>query len=357
MTQSAPTEPVALHRAIIGAVAVVALVAAAFASGIALYRVRVVVVAAVAALMLATLLEPIAAWLRAHRFPASVATSVVLAGAGAILGLIGIWVIPQLWSGGSNLGPTLSKVGHDLSNWLANGPLHLTTADLRQFAGKLGLTSGGGASPLLRGLVGGAVTVAELVEGTVLVVVFSAFLITRGEGYLDWAIAAVPSRYRARARTAGRTIWETMAAYVRGVALNGAVNAILLGAALGVLRIPLAAPLTVVAFVGGFFPVVGTVSAGVLAAVIALATKGLGAAVLVAIVTAVLHHIELYVAGPLILGRWVRLHPTAVVAAIAIGWSVAGAIGIFLAPPALAVGLGVNRSFRELATGTPEEPR
>jgi len=356
MTQPASTTPAVVHRAIIGGLAVIILIAAAFATGMALYRVRVVVVAAVAALMLATLLEPVAAWLRNHRLPASAATTLVLTGAGTVLSLVGLWIVPQLWSGGGNLGPTLSKLGRDATDWLANGPLHLTTADLQSLAGKLGLTSGGGASPLLRGLVGGAVTIAEVAEGMVLVVVFSAFLITRGDRYLDWAISAVSARYRSRAGAAARAAWQTMAAYVRGVTLNGAVNAALLGTALAVLRIPLAAPLTLVAFIGGFFPIVGTVSAGLLAALIALATKGLGAAILVGAVTAILHHVELYVAGPLILGRWVRLHPTAVVAAIAIGWSLAGAIGIFLAPPALAVALGVGRSLRAAPGTAGEEP-
>jgi predicted PurR-regulated permease PerM len=86
---------------------------------------------------------------------------------------------------------------------------------------------------------------------------------------------------------------------------------------------------------------------------IALVTKGfLTALIVLAIVTGVMQ-LEGHVLQPFLLGRAVRLHPLAVVIAIACGVEIAGITGALLAVPVLAV---AKTAISSLLHDPPLEP-
>jgi putative heme transporter len=66
-------------------------------------------------------------------------------------------------------------------------------------------------------------------------------------------------------------------------------------------------------------------------------SSGPRTAVLVVGLTVLIHHVEGYVVGPVVLGRAVRLHKVAVLLALAVGGTLAGAVGAFLAVPTIAI--------------------
>jgi len=96
-------------------------------------------------------------------------------------------------------------------------------------------------------------------------------------------------------------------------------------------------PIGVLTFFGGFFPIVGAIAVGALAALVALVAKGPVAALVVVGVTIVIHNVEGYLVGPLVSRAAVRLHPVAVLLALAVGGVLAGIIGAFVAVPTAAV--------------------
>lgn len=339
-------EPGRLEHVILVAVAFIAVAAASAIVGFVIIRLRVLVVAAVIAMMVASGLDPATSWLERRGLRRGLGSGVVLTGLVTLLTLLVVWMVPQLWASGASLGEALSSVGSDLEKWLATGPLHVSVSDLRSLGSRLGLIGSGSSSSVVQGIVSGAVTVAEFLEGLVLAIVFTVFLSARGIRYADWAVAAVSAEHHQNAARLARVIWSTMGAYARAIACNGAVNAVLLGIAMAVLGVPAAGPLAVIAFLGGFFPVVGTITAGLLAALVSLAANGLVAAIVMVAVTAVLHHLEVYIVGPLIVGRLTRVHPAALVAALATGATVAGIAGLFLAPPLLVLGVTIVREVR-----------
>jgi predicted PurR-regulated permease PerM len=109
--------------------------------------------------------------------------------------------------------------------------------------------------------------------------------------------------------------------------------------------VPLVIPLATLVFLGAFIPIIGAVIAGGIAVLIALVTKGfIGAVIVLAVVIGVMQ-LESHVLQPLLLGRAVRLHPLAVVLAIATGLVAAGIAGALLAVPLLAV---LNAGIRSL---------
>jgi putative heme transporter len=96
-------------------------------------------------------------------------------------------------------------------------------------------------------------------------------------------------------------------------------------------------PLAVLTFLGGFFPIVGAAVAGFAAAMVALVSNGLPAALLVVGAVILVQQLEGNLLQPLIVGRSVKLHPVAVLLSLTAGGVLWGVAGAFLAVPLAAV--------------------
>ena len=118
-----------------------------------------------------------------------------------------------------------------------------------------------------------------------------------------------------------------------------------IGIGLAVLGVPLVVPLAFLTFVAAFLPLVSVV-AGVLAALVALVTKGLTTALLVVGLTVLVQQLEGHLLAPLLLGRAVSLHPVVIILALAAGAILGGIIGAFLAVPIAAVVTAVGTYLR-----------
>ena len=69
----------------------------------------------------------------------------------------------------------------------------------------------------------------------------------------------------------------------------------------------------------------------------------------------VIHNIEGYLVGPLVLGRAVKLHPVVILISLTVGTIIGGIIGAFLAVPTVAVILAVNEHYRAKHSAPPAE--
>ena len=117
------------------------------------------------------------------------------------------------------------------------------------------------------------------------------------------------------------------------------------------LGVPLAVPLAALVFLGAFVPIIGAVVGGGVAVLVALVANGpVSALIVLGIIIAVMQ-LEGHVLQPLLLGRAVKLHPLAVVLAIATGLVVAGIAGALFAVPLLAV---LNSGIRSLRSAADE---
>jgi putative heme transporter len=129
------------------------------------------------------------------------------------------------------------------------------------------------------------------------------------------------------------------------------VDAVVIGIGLLLIGVPLVMPLAVLTFFGGFFPLVGAVAAGALAALVALVTNGVVDALLVVALTTAVQQIEGDVLQPIVLARSVRLHPVVILLSLTAGAVLAGIAGAFLAVPVAAVATVVGGYFRERDQG------
>jgi predicted PurR-regulated permease PerM len=115
--------------------------------------------------------------------------------------------------------------------------------------------------------------------------------------------------------------------------------------------VPLAVPLSALVFLGAFVPIIGALVGGGAAVLVALVAQGpVSALIVLAIIVGVMQ-LEAHVLQPLLLGRAVRLHPLAVVLAVATGLLVAGIAGALFSVPLLAV---LNSGIRSLRSSSDE---
>ena len=147
----------------------------------------------------------------------------------------------------------------------------------------------------------------------------------------------VPPEHRVHVSAMAKRAWQALGGYVRGAAINGLIEAVLVGMALAVLGVPLVLPLAAITFFAGFLPVVGAVVAGSIASLVALVAGGMADALLVAAIFTAVQQLQNNVLEPLILGRSVRLHPLAIVLSLATGAVLGGVLGTLLAVPLVAV--------------------
>ncbi len=132
-------------------------------------------------------------------------------------------------------------------------------------------------------------------------------------------------------------LWWTLGAYFRAQMLVALVDAVAIGIGLVVLGVPLALPLAVLVFLGGFFPIVGAFVSGFVAVLVALADQGIGTALLVLGLVVLVQQAEGNLLEPLILSPVLRLHPFAVILAVTAGAVTSGVLGAFLAVPMAAI--------------------
>ena len=130
-------------------------------------------------------------------------------------------------------------------------------------------------------------------------------------------------------------------------AVTGYVIMVLLG-------LPLALPVAVLSFFGGFIPYIGQFITSAIAFLVAFAFGSTTDIVIMGIYTAVMNVVQGSVIAPLVYGRAVSLHPAVVLVAIPAGGTLGGILGMFLAVPVLGIAAGVWRHL--LAAMGSEDP-
>lgn len=326
-------------------------VAALFVVGQVLGTLASVVVPVAVALLLAALLDPAVRWLVGHRVPRAVATATVVVGGLGLLGGVLTFVVMAFVDGVPELTAQLVEGVDTLVAWLTDGPLRISEQQLGAAQQDLLRLIGDNQGVLTTGALTTAATLGETLAEILLAVFTLVFLLHDGAGIWGFLLRAVPSDVRTRVDVAGRRGLAALAGYTRATAVVAVVDAVAIGIGLAVLGVPLAVPLAALVFLGAFVPIIGALVGGGAAVLVALVAQGpVSALIVLAIIVAVMQ-LEGHVLQPLLLGRAVRLHPLAVVLAVAAGLVVGGIAGALFAVPLLAV---LNSGIRSLRSPADE---
>ncbi|MAT04517.1 MAG: hypothetical protein CL424_05680 [Acidimicrobiaceae bacterium] len=322
-----------------GAVAVV---------GWSLARLRVVLIPVFVALVMAALLSPLVGRL-ATKMPRILAVWATLLTGAAALGGLGYVLWGPLRNSVEDLGTEWDDARTEIEQWLIDGPLGLSAARVDQLSESAREAVERLGSGLLAEPSSAARAATEIVGGFFLTIVLTFFFLKDGSAMWRWFTEQIGTTRRTTLDEAGRAAFRAMQGWIRGVAITGVADAVLIGAALIILDIPAAIPLTVITFFAAFLPVIGATIAGGLATLIALVSDGPGTALIVAIVVLAVQQIEGDILLPLVMRRQTSLHPVVVLLALAVGAAIAGLVGAIVAVPvtaALSAAIATIRSSR-----------
>lgn len=303
--------------------------------GFLVVQLRLVVLPVLAALFLAPLLVPVAEFLKRRRLPDALAALISLVGGIALLAGIVTLLAPAVGNELDTLGESFRAGLEEVASLL--GTFGISEEEIDQAIddalAALGENSGG----IGQRVVTGALLVGEVLTGLLLAVVLLFFMLKDGERIWGWAVSLMPARRRPATREVGRRSWTTLGAYLRGVSLVALFDATLIAIALAILGVPLVLPLAVLTFFGAFFPLVGAVAAGFVAALVALVSNGVVTALIVVGVITLIQQLEGDVVYPFVVGRSIQLHPIAILLVLTAGAVVAGVVGALFAVPLAAI--------------------
>jgi predicted PurR-regulated permease PerM len=308
-----------------------------------LTRVPLVLIPVTIALILASAISPLVRWLTGHAWPRALA---VLASFVAILAVFGgvvtgvVFLIRSQWQELS----VRALAGVDqLHAFLNNGPVPVSDAQINATRDSIRtfFTSSAFGTEALTGLR----VAGEIAAGTVLLAVILFFFLKDGEKIRDFLFGFLPADHRAKAHLSALRSTAVLGGYLRGTAIVAAIDGLVVCLSLLILQVPLALPLGVFVFIGGFIPIVGATAAGTLAVAVALVSNGPVTAVIVLAIVIGTNQLEHHFLQPVLMGRVLRIHGLVILLALAAGTTLAGIVGALLAVPLTATGWTVIKTW------------
>lgn len=311
----------------------------------ALTQISLVVIPLLIALILATAIAPVVRWFVSKGCPTVWATMLSFLSILTVIGglLAGIFfAIKGEWD---ELVEHSSESFTRLWDFVKNGPLPVDDsmiADAQKWSTDF-LTNGSFGSGALAGLGAAGNFLAGL--GIVIVALF--FFLKDGSQMWSFFLGFIPEDKKEKTVLAGDKIISVLGGYVRGTATIAAVDAIIIWITLVILQVPLALPLAVLTFLGGFVPIVGATAANVFALMIALVFNGPAAAIAVLIVMIVSGQLEGNILQPILMGNALKIHGLTIILALTVGTILAGVVGAILSVPIVAAGWAVVKIWRD----------
>jgi predicted PurR-regulated permease PerM len=226
--------------------------------------------------------------------------------------------------------------------WLAGDPFYLDEKDINGYVDQLFsfVQSDGGA--LFSGALAVGSTAGHVLAGALIALFVTLFILIDGRGMWNWIVRLFPQRARAAIMGGAEAGWVTLTQFVKVQIFVAAIDAIGIGLGAFILGLfyggfPLVIPIAVAVFLASFIPVIGAVATGVFAVFVALVYLGPVPALIMLGIVILVQQLEGHVLQPFFMGNAVKVHPVAVVLAVATGGFIGGIPGALFAVPLVAV--------------------
>lgn len=311
-------------------------------------RLSEIVIPLALAVLLSALLTPVKRLLRARRVPAALAVLIPFLGLiAAVAGLIALVVLTVHSGLGSFQQHAVATYRNALTT-LSHSSLAISQSDINAAVASAEKTLKANSSKIAATAFTGADFLIHFVVALLLTLFLTLFFLIDGPGIWRWCVRLAPRRGRSGIDGAGKAAWLSLHEYVRVQVVVALIDGIAIGVVAAILGVPFAVPIGVLVFLGAFVPIVGSITTGLIAVFVALAYNGPLIALLMLVGLVVINQFETHVLHPLLLGGAVRLHPIAVVLAVAGGTILGGIVGAVFAVPTVAA---ANSAVKYLAGG------
>jgi predicted PurR-regulated permease PerM len=295
-------------------------------------------------------------WLHAHRLPRLLATFIVviamLAVLVGLLTLVGQQLATQLDDLKANVVEGISQ----LQNWARHGPLGLSDRQLQTWIDEVKAAITASDTSIVTRATEVGRGISHVVAGFFIALFATFFFLYEGDRIWSWIVVLFPQASRERINSSGHTAWHSLTAFVRATVVVAMTDALGVVAAAWVLGVPLMFAIGVLVFLGAFIPIIGALIAGSVAVLVALVAQGPWVALFMLLAVIAVQQFESHVLQPFLMGKFVALHPLAIIVAIAAGIIVAGIVGALIAVPLAACLNGVVRHLAQEARQYQEDP-
>ncbi len=310
--------------------------------GALIIQLRYIVVPFMVAILVSALLVPLVQFLVRHRWPKALAVALAMLGTLAIVAGLIVLVVSQIRSGFPALQAQSIEAYEGFKDFLANSQFHISDQDFDGYFDQAIAAIQADSQVLVSGALSFGSTAGHVLAGILLTLFATLFILIDGKRIWAWVVRLFPRRARPAIDGSGHAGWLTLTTFVKVQVFVAAVDAVGIGLGAWITGLffggfPMVIPITIAVFLGSFIPVVGAVVTGVVAVFVALVFLGPVAAVIMLGVVLLVQQVEGHVLQPLIMGAAVKLHPLAVVFAVAAGSFIAGIPGALFAVPIVAV--------------------
>ncbi|MBW8872902.1 MAG: AI-2E family transporter [Leifsonia sp.] len=312
-------------------------------------QLKLIVIPVLIAVLLSALLVPFKDFLVRHRWPKWLAIVVVLIALVIVVGGLLYLAIWQITRQSGELQKQSVEAFNGLQAWLTTGPLGLSPDQISNAFASIGKSFQQDSQVFLSGALSVGSTLGHVFAGALLTLFSTIFILIDGKSIWGWIVRVFPKKARPAVDGAGKQGWVTLRNFAKVQVLVASIDALGIGLGAFFLGLPLVIPIAVLVFLGSFIPVVGAVVTGAVAIFIALVFKGWVFAVIMLGVVLLVQQIEGHILQPLIMGSAVKVHPLAVVLAVAAGSLLAGIPGALFAVPFVAV---LNVMVHYISRGT-----
>lgn len=327
---------------VIVAVAVILVVELLAALGLVLFPL-------VVALFLTRILSIPAGWLQARGLRDGAVAAITVVGFLLVVAGFITLVAPPIVDEFRDLGPTVDDGIGEIEDWLVDDSgFDVTRADVERAKDSLGDRVEQIVQDSESEIARGAQLALSGLAGIILALILTVFALKDGRRFQRWATDAAPNGWREEVACAARSAWTALGGYLRGATLLGALEAVVIGGAMGLVGASLVLPVMLLTFVAAFIPLVGATVAGVIAVLVTLATGGIVPALIVAIVAVVVQQLDNDLLAPWIYGRSLSLHPVVILLSITTGTALFGFVGTILAVPLTATVISAWTDVRDL---------
>jgi predicted PurR-regulated permease PerM len=292
--------------------------------------------------VLAFVLLPVVGFLeRRLSMPRTAAAGVVFVGLIAAIIGGGRLLIPLALEQIRDLQRSLPSLVANAQNTLAQTADQLGLQDfnviIANFTGVNDLTQ-----MIARGAVPFIVGLGHFLLELLVFLIATFFLLRDAPRLFQWFRRILPASQRNELIPLFAQVNALLGRYVRGQMLLIAVMTTVTFIGLSILQVPFVLLLAIMTGVLEVIPIVGPITAGAIACLVALghpAPWGLSQiwyVAIVAVMYTVLRHAEDYFVIPLVIGRIVRLHPAVVIFSLLTGGALYGLLGVLVAVPVAA---------------------
>jgi putative heme transporter len=308
----------------------------------------VVIFPVLMALLLSTVLAPIAGLFRTWLgFPHALAAAATVVGAILVVVAAGFTIAPSVASQTGDILNSANDGIQEVQDWVQNSDF---VSKKQIDAGLQGLQDklSGSAGNIASGVLAGVSAVTNGIVNLVIVLLLSFLFLKDGHRFLPWLHRLAGPTAGSHLEEVGNRAWETLGGFIRTQALVSLIDAVFIGGGLLIVGVPLAVPLAVLTFFAGFVPIVGAFVAGTVAVLIALVSNGVtGALIVLALIIAV-QQLEGNVLSPWLQSKSMNLHAAVVLLSVTLGSTLFGITGAFLAVPVAAVAAVILRYLDEV---------